>query len=278
VPGPLGAVSAAPAGPAPTGDAPPLENAPPGGGGRRALVLSLVTLLLIAGASLGFLRAQELKLERSPFTRPRVERAFSPACDCPTKETATLAFTVRAPVRVDAEIADATGRPVRSLVSGASWSPGRRTLQWDGRDDRGRVVSDGDYRLRLTLLEGGREIVVPTPVRVDTRRPRATLTGVSPHTLKLSATEAPPMRPIDVRYRASESAHPLLLVDGRTATRRGSRPAGRSVLKWGGKVRGRRVALGTYMLAVRLRDRAGNLGPPSRSARVRVLAPRRGGR
>ena len=246
-----------------------------GGGDRRALVLSLATLLLIAGASVGFLRAQELKLERSPFVRPRIERAFSPASGRSTKATATLAFTVTAPVRVDAEIADAAGRPVRMLARDARWSPGRRTLQWDGRDARGRIVPDGDYRLRLTLLGTRREIVVPTPVRVDTSPPRAALAGVSPRTLTLGRAERPPARAIDVRYLASESARPLLLIDGRTATRRGVRPPGQSVLEWNGEARGRPVAPGAHVLAVRLRDRAGNLGPPSTGARVRVLAARR---
>lgn len=261
-------------GAAPDVEAPPGRGASPDAGDRRALVLSLVTLLLIVGASVGFLRAQELKVEGSPFARPRVERHFSPSCRCPTKETATLSFTVRAPVRVDAAITDAAGRSVRSLARGAQWSPGRRTLVWDGRDERGGVVADGEYHLRLTVLDPWRVIVAPTPVRVDTHPPRAVLVGVSPRVLTLSPTERPPARPIRVRFRASEGARPLLLVDGRVATRRGLRPPGRSVLSWGGKVGGLRARPGAHVLAVRLSDRAGNLGPRSQSSRVRVLAPR----
>jgi hypothetical protein len=238
-------------------------------------VLSLATLLLIAGASVGFLRAQTLKLEPSPFTRPRVERVFSPVSGSPSKATATLAFTVRIPVRVSAAVADSAGRPVRVLARDVRWPRGRRTLQWDGRDERGRVVPDGDYRLHLTLLDRDREILVPTSVGVDTHPPRARLLGASPRRLTLSGSRRrPPARPIVVRYRASEAARPLLFVDGRVATRRGPSPAGRAAIEWEGTERGRPVRPGPHVLSVRLRDAAGNLGPPSNGVRVRVFAAR----
>ena len=237
---------------------------------RRGLAPTLLTLFLIAGASTAFLRAQTLKLEPSPLERPRVERVFSPVCGCASKATATLSFTVSCSLRVDAQMVDDGDRPVRLLVAGARWPKGRRTLQWDGRDDAGRLVADGPYRLRVRLLERDREIVVPTTVVVDTAPPRARLLSVAPRTLTRPRGARPSARPIEIRYHASEAGRPALVVDGRTATRRDRRPPGRSVIVWGGRARGRPVRPGAHRIAVQVRDRAGNLGPATQEVRVRV--------
>jgi hypothetical protein len=241
---------------------------------RRELALTLVTLALIVGASADFLLAQTLKLEPSPLDRPRVEAVFSPMCGCETKATATLAFSVREPFRVDAQMIDADDRAVRSLARAQAWGVGRRTLQWDGRDDAGRLVPDGPYRLRVRLLEGERrEIVVPTPVTVDSVPPTAELLAIEPRTLVPSPRGRPDRPAVKVRYRADEPARPTLLVDGHSATRRGPRPSGRSTIEWGGRARGDVLPPGTYAVAVQLRDRAGNRGRPSRALQVRVRRP-----
>jgi len=250
---------------------PPLASAT---ADRRGLALSLLTLFLVAGASAAFVRAQTLKLEPSPLQRPRVERVFSPVCGCAGKATATLSFTVRRPLHVDAQMIAEGDRPVRSLAAGARWPQGRRTLQWDGRDDAGRLVADGPYRLRVRLRERDRDrdrdIIVPTTTVVDTDPPRARLISVRPRTLPRARSDRPSARPIEIRYRASEAGRPALLVDGRTATRRNRRPRGRSVIVWAGRARGRPVAPGPHRLSVQIRDRAGNLGPPTQGIGVRV--------
>lgn len=238
---------------------------------RRELVLALATLALIVGASADFLFAQTRKLEPSPLDRPRVEAVFSPVCGCETKATATLAFSVREDLRVDAQMIDADGRVVRSLAEDEALAPGRRRLQWNGRDDRGALVPDGPYRIRVRLLGGERrEIVVPTPVTVDTAPPRATLLSIEPRALVPAPRGRPASGAVKVRYSASEPARPRLLVDGRSVTRRGARPSGRSVLAWGGRAGGRALRPGTYGVSVALRDRAGNSGSPSRRLEVRV--------
>jgi hypothetical protein len=242
----------------------------PGRSPRRELALALISLALIVGAGAMFLRAQSLKLEPSPLERPRVERLFSPLCRCATKATATLAFTVRRPLRVDAEMIDADDRPVRTLAARERWPPGRRTLQWDGRDARGRLAPNGSYRLRVRLLDETREIVVPTPVTLDTTPPRAQLVAVAPRAIVRLAPGRAAANPIEITYRANDAARPTVLVDGRPASRRRRQPAGRRVIKWGGRARGRPVALGPHRLAVQVRDRAGNLSRPTRSVEVRL--------
>ena len=51
-------------------------------------------------------------------------------------------------------VLDVTGRAVRRLVGGETQSAGSHLVHWDGRDDGGRQVASGIYRLRLET--GGR--------------------------------------------------------------------------------------------------------------------------
>ncbi len=237
-----------------------------------------MTLGLILAASVAFVRAQALKLEPSALKRPRVERVFSPVCRCEDERTAGLAFGLRRRSRVDAQMIDSDARRVRTLLNGATRPAGRVRFAWDGRDDAGRLVPDGLYRLRLVLDEE-REVVVPRPVRVDTQAPRATLIEIAPRVIAAPAREggrrrdarrAPRPAPIAVRYRSTEAGRATLLVDGETVLSTGRRPAGRRSLRWDGRVGAAALGVGVYELSVRVRDRAGNSSVPTRSLPLRV--------
>jgi hypothetical protein len=253
----------------------------PGGRGERALVV--VTLVVILGAAAAFVRAQTLKLEPSALKRPRVEQFFSPRCACGDKSTATISFSLRSPTLVDAQVVDEDGRMVRTLLYGARLPRARQRLEWDGRDQAGRLAPDGQYRLRL-VLDGEREVVLPKTITLDTEPPSAALISVAPRAIAAADPDRkqtrrrgrrapPPATAAEVRYRASEPAKGLLLVDGHPARRSRPRPPGAASLEWRGRVDDRPARPGTYELSVRVRDRAGNLSTPTGSARVRVLRP-----
>ena len=245
-----------------------------------------MTLVLILAASVAFVRAQALKLEPSALKRPRVERIFSPVCRCDDKRTAGLAFGLRRPSRVDAQMIDSDARVVRTLLDGATRPAGRVRLAWDGRDDARRLVADGAYRLRL-VLDGEREVVVPRPVRVDKQAPRAALTAIDPRVISAPAREGGRRRsdarrssrpvPVTVRYRSTEAGRATLLVDGSTVLSTARRPSGSRSLRWDGRVGGgQSLTAGVYELALRVRDRAGNSSAPNRSLPLRVRrSPRR---
>ena len=247
-----------------------------------------MTLGLILAASVAFVRAQALKLEPSALKRPRVESVFSPVCGCDDKRTASLAFGLRRASRVDAQMIDSEARPVRTLVDGTVRPAGRIRLDWDGLDDAGRLVPDGPYRLRL-VLDDEREVVVPLPVVVDTRAPRAALTAITPRVIAAPLREGGRRRgarrrpqraasramPVAVRYRSTEAGRATLLVDGTMVVRTGRRPPGRRALRWDGRLEGRALAAGVYELSLRVRDRAGNSSSPTRSLPLRVRRLRR---
>lgn len=81
-------------------------------------------------------------------------------------------FNVRTAIRYDVfalspvrlTIYDISGRVVRRLVDSALQSPGTYFVDWDGRDDRGRMVAGGVY---FSRLEGGGTAGTFRVVRVD---------------------------------------------------------------------------------------------------------------
>ena len=81
---------------------------------------------------------------------PLKARAFPNPGSGPTRVELSLPGTGREPaVVVEARLIDLQGRLVRRLYQG-SLPRGVKTLSWDGRDERGRVLDPGAYFLRLS--------------------------------------------------------------------------------------------------------------------------------
>jgi hypothetical protein len=132
----------------------------------RNLAMTVVTLAIVVFSTAAFVWTQVLKQEEAPIAGIRFDGAVAPGCDCP-REEASLSFTLDRAQPITATMVDEDGEPVRTLLDGALRGSGRETLTWDGRDDAGRVVPDGDYRLRVDLVTPDRTITIPADVRVE---------------------------------------------------------------------------------------------------------------
>lgn len=86
---------------------------------------------------------------------------FSPDGDG-TRDDTTLAW--RAQGAIDVVLSDSQGHKLRDLAVGA---PGEGSVTWDGRDETGRVVADGEYT--LSLVQSGAALARATAV-LDTNR------------------------------------------------------------------------------------------------------------
>lgn len=220
---------------------------------------SAVVLVLLAATALAFVSTERRKLERNPIVVNEIERTLSPVCNCATR-TALIDLRLRKPDTVSLEIADDSGRVVRTLVE-------RRrvrglSVRWNGRDDAGRLLGDGTYQPRLQLRRVERTFSLPNPIVLDTLPPRATLVRVRPRVLR-------PGRRLVVSYSLSERARPLLYVDGRRRVRgKFQRPTGQ--LEWFGQAGGRALRPGRYLVQLAARDPAGNLGPRTRPVTIRL--------
>jgi len=226
--------------------------------------MTVLAVTLLVGSVAAFTYTQKLKLERSPVGTARFERWLSPECDCP-RQTAQLSFRLGERERIDATIVDADGDFVRTLLRESEQEIGRVRMEWDGRDEAGGIVPDGDYRVRVRMRDEARTIVIPTEVHVDTVPPRVRLRGVSSTTLE-------PGEEIELSYETNEFGRPLLLVDGELAARGPERTPGRRTVDWAGRVRGALLPPGIYSVSLVVEDSAGNRSEPTDSTTIAVTA------
>jgi hypothetical protein len=137
---------------------------------RRRTALTALVIALLAGATAAFALTEALKLDRSALTVRRFDRVLSPRCRCPER-VAWLVVRLREADTIDAAIVDADGNEVRRLATGLDRAAGIVRLRWAGRNDAGRLVAPGRYRLRVRLREKERTIVLARTIRVDASTP-----------------------------------------------------------------------------------------------------------
>lgn len=227
---------------------------------------TIVVLVLLAATAAAFAVTERLKLEKSPVTATRVDKVFSPVCEC-ARDVARISFVLRRKAEVTLDLLDRDGDRVRTVVRALDEPKGRVTYVWDGRDDFDRVVPEGIYRPRIRLRENGRTIVMPNPIRVDTTAPRIRILRVRP---RVFSPDGDGRRDrVTVQYASDEPARAMLLVDDRRRSLgRFLRTEGQ--IAWSGLVGGRPVRPGIHELRLRAIDRAGNRSPRTRAVPVRV--------
>jgi hypothetical protein len=219
----------------------------------------LFVVLLVAATVATFARTELLKLEPNPIAGPRFNhQQFSPVCGCPQTRT-VLSFRLRRADRVKVSIVNANGHTIAVLDKGRRLPAGRSQFIWNGRDSDGAVVAEGTYRPKLELDRHGRTIVLPTRVHVDTTRPTVMLVSAGPRTISPDGDKRREV--VRVRYRVSEPANGILLVNGVQRVRNRFRPL-EGTLAWSGRVRRRGVPPGRYRLQVVAVDQAGNRSKP----------------
>ncbi len=226
----------------------------------------LLVVVLLGATAAAFAVTERLKLERSPITGTRVDKVFSPVCEC-ARDVAVISFRLRKPGRVTVDILDSAGRSVRTLVRGLAEEAGRVSYTWDGRDNADLVVPEGRYRPRVRLEEHGRTIVLPNPIRVDTTAPRIRLVRLFP---RVFSPDGDGRRDrVTARYEVDELARAMMLVDGKRRVLSRFRPRG-GRLVWFGRIDGRPAKPGFYEIRLRAVDRAGNRSASTRAVPVRV--------
>ncbi|MGH3065752.1 MAG: hypothetical protein ACRDOF_05555, partial [Gaiellaceae bacterium] len=223
----------------------------------------VIVLLLLGMTAAAFAVTERLKLERSPVYGTKVDRVFSPVCEC-ARDVAVISVVLRRGEVVTVDVLGGGGKSVRTLVRRRRESKGRVSYTWDGRDNVDRVVEEGVYRPRVQLERNGRTIVLPNPIRVDTTAPRIRVVRVVPRVFSPDGDGREDR--LTASYSIDERARAMVLVDGQRRVL-GKFPQREGKLVWFGRVDGRPVRPGTYEIRLRAVDRAGN-----RSARTRAVA------
>jgi hypothetical protein len=225
--------------------------------------------LLVCATFAAFFVAQELKSTPPLVQDVKVTPFFSPNRDG-RFDRARASFFLKRTDDVTVTVIDHAGDDVRRLRSNQRLPVGRRmAVVWDGRSSGNRAVPDGIYRIRVSLRRQGRSVTLPRNVRKDTAPPSVLVTSIGPLRDKAPRSELFPNakgEPLRVSFQAAGHRKEVLVY--RTDVRP-LRPVFDAPVKlpddarrwtWDGTVNGRRVAAGTYVVVIRARDQAGNVG------------------
>ena len=224
----------------------------------------MLVVALLAATAIAFGITQRLKLQRGPIAAPKIDKVFSPICRC-AKARANIRFRLRRASRLSIGIVDDDGEPIRTLIARRPYPKGRVHVVWNGRDDGGERVPDGEYRPRVEL--GRREIILPNRMTVDTRAPTIRVGKVSRRVFSPDGDGR--FDSITIAYEQSEPARPNLFVNGRFFEEKRSREEA-GELRWFGRRGGRPLRPGEYDLSLVAEDVAGNRSRPTRPIGVRI--------
>jgi len=236
-------------------------------------VSGFVFTALVLATFGAFFAAQRLKatpsvvgeFRRTPFFSPNRDGRF---------DRATVRFEIRKRGRVSLAVVDADGDEVKTLIDDDTFLPYREIrARWDGTNDDGDRVPDGNYRYRITLADQGRNVVIPESVRLDTTPPRPRVTSIGPAKDTVPRPELLPIpgggEAVVHVFAPGQKKKILLFKTAPGPVRQVGPPVplddGATEWRWSGQTEtGRPVSPGTYLVAIQVRDQAGNIGtsPP----------------
>ena len=178
-------------------------------------------------------------------------------------DQATIGFTVSEAASWRLEIADAAGQVVRHLAGEGTVV----SIIWDGRDDNGKALPDGDYTLEADATSAsGQARSATASLRIDTTAPGVSSAVVSPDPFSPNGDGLDDVTILAFEPTETGSARLSVLdADGavlRRATDWESVSAAMQQVKWDGRVTsgGGLVAApeGPATLELEVRDAAGN--------------------
>jgi hypothetical protein len=226
-------------------------------------VLTTVTLLgLLVATAAAFVITEHLKLTKSALFGTVVPKVLSPVCQCPTR-VARIKFRLRHADRVTVTIVDASHTTVDTVASDVLFSArGLHHVVWNGTTETGDRAPDGDYYPWITL-NGRKKFELANKMVLDTKPPKVLAKGLKPVLL------AGPGRSVAISYTLSEPAHAVVYLGARQIVL-GRKTRVHDKIKWAGKVDGKPVRAGRYVLAIGAQDVAGNVTPAAGRVRVTV--------
>jgi hypothetical protein len=246
---------------------------------QSSRLVRAVFAVLVVATVVTFFAAQALKTEVPVVLRFAANPRHISPNDDHVRDVTRIGFDLHTRATISFSVIDSDGDVVRTLFKNRHL-PGdsHDRFSWDGRDDDGRVVPDGSYRMRVIRKDQGRVLDSIKKVVVDTVKPRVAIASATPNVISPGVRGG--ARKVRVTYRGPINAQPEFrvwhtdVVSGPPRIARRFRGHGR-VGVWDGTVRGSATPDGSYAFTVRVRDKAGNLteAPASPLPTARAARP-----
>jgi hypothetical protein len=154
---------------------------------RATLISRVVFGLLVLATFTAFFAAQRLKRVDPLVYSVSIKKYVSPNGDG-LRDRARLRFRTKKADVVTVDVIDRSGNVVRTLADHKRLKAGVHNFQWNGKyapQPRGQAapVSDGGYRVRITMQRSGRTFVPDRFFVVDSTAPRMAVNVVGAHTV-----------------------------------------------------------------------------------------------
>ncbi|MGH2970900.1 MAG: FlgD immunoglobulin-like domain containing protein [Gaiellaceae bacterium] len=230
----------------------------------QRFISTAVIVGLLAATAAAFAITERLKLTKSPITATKVVHEYvSPRAHT----NAVLSIRFRRRDRVTVSILDSHRHEVDTLAFRVLVPRSRRTFTWNGRTDAGTVAPDGTYRMEVHFTSQRRTILIPNPIVLESKLPAVLDAGVTPKAFSPDGDHQ--FDTVEIHYKLSEDAHAVVLLNGHRIIKSRSHKS-KDKVSWGGKVNGRLLPPGTYVLIVGAVDLAGNTAKKLQHVRVRL--------
>jgi hypothetical protein len=218
---------------------------------------TLLVVCLLGGTAAAFAVTQGLKLDKSPIFDTHIGKLVSPVAGT----EADVIFRLRESDTATVSVVNDDDEVVRTLLPRQRVQAGKFELAWDGRDDAGRALPEGDYQPRIRLADERSTTTLPNTIELDTTPPSLEFSEVRPRVISPDGDGR--AEAIRIRYSSRERIHALLFVDGKRRYFSRAREAG--VIRWSARLRP-----GRYRLQIAAADLAGNVAERVSAGTVRV--------
>jgi hypothetical protein len=226
-------------------------------GSLARTVSTVLVVCLLGGTAAAFAVTQGLKLERSPIFRTDVDEWVSPS----SGQDARIAFSLREGDAITVAVVNQEENVVRTLFPRRRVPARRFVLHWDGRDDFGAPLPEGDYQPRIRLADERQTITLPNDIELDTTPPSFEFGEAAPSVISPDGDGR--AESLQVRFSSGEPVHALLFVEGKRRVRTQARRSG--VIRWSAPLRP-----GSYRIGLAAQDLAGNVSGRTAVGTVRV--------
>jgi flagellar hook assembly protein FlgD len=126
-------------------------------------------------------------LRKPKLTLVTDQTLFSPNRDGTLDEIAVF-YGLSEKATVSAEVLNGAGQSVRTLMRELPQTAGQHTAAWDGRDQGGNVVADGNYTIKVTAAGTLQSVNQTTSVTVDNTPPSLIIANFPPTQTTRTAT------------------------------------------------------------------------------------------